>query len=228
MKLTKKHEQKWVFQNKTRNNLTKPQPPTRLSYNLCHYAMYQQAVIQRQCFETLPWATMPAADIWSDNMVVNNVSGYKDKKDLLEICKCPVPSPYLPYMEISALGWSRFISHTVVQPVQGWHSCGCFFSVCVYRLYHFALLDSVHFIFSTNTHRHLPPDVLDSVSAWLWQGKQCYRASCTTLSKHHNLTPSLFYFFCSIVLLTWCQVGNKQQIIRGSSRKINRLLGHVK
>lgn len=43
-----------------------------------------------------------------------------------------------------------------------------FFFLCVYYLYHSALLDSVHFLLSANTNRHLPPDLLHSVSAWFW------------------------------------------------------------
>lgn len=73
--------------------------------------------------------------------------------------------------------------------------------------------------FSTNINRRLPPELLDIVSAWFWQEKQSYRASCITVSKQHKPAPSL-----SLILLlvafsahTMSGVGNNQQITSSSS-----------
>lgn len=134
-------------------------PP--LSHDISDNAIFQQAVMHRQCFATSLWAVAPAADIWSDNMVVNNISGFKDKKKkrieswkLLVKCSLCISCPYLSFTGkrfICSLSWSGLKSHTG----QGWQSFGCFFSVCVYCSYRSALLDSVHFPLSTNAHR--PP-----------------------------------------------------------------------
>lgn len=68
---------------------------------------------------------------------------------------------------IYSLSWSRFKSHTVGKAGKA-ADVFLFFSLFVYCLYHSALLDSVHFPL-TNTHRRLPPDLLESVSVRFWQ-----------------------------------------------------------